>query len=113
MGNSVLLPMTNTLLHVCHACRGRVACHVVLNVSACYQPGTRSYRALSLQTFFQVLSGRFGQWILQGFSAAFYSGSPHDLPGPIHRTRNNGASIPAANWLYQGWTIEAEATHMS
>ena len=55
MGNSVLLPMTNALLHVCHACRGRVTCHDVLIVSVCYQPDTRSYRALSLRTFFQVL----------------------------------------------------------
>ena len=105
--------MTNDPLHVCHAYRCRVACHVVLNVSACYQADTRSYHVLSFRTFFQALVSQI--WTLDSpgaFRRLFMVDLPTISYSPIHRTYNNGASIPAANRLYQGQTVEVDATHM-
>ena len=111
----VLLPVTNALPHVCHARRGSG------DLPRCIERvGLLSAQCPILPRLIlsDLLSGTCHLTALGiGFSGGLRRLFIVDLPtisyNPVHRTRNNGASTPAANRLYQGWTIEPEATHMA
>lgn len=109
-----LLPVTNVPLQVCHACGSRVSCCCGPAASDCCQGVTRSYRALSFRTCTSIGSayalGGGSSRDLRRFFTAWFSST--DSIDPIHQTLHaNGASIPAANRLYQGRTDVIDLIH--
>lgn len=109
-----LLPVTNVPPHVCHARGSRVSCCYRSAASDRYQADTRSYHALSFRTCTSIGSayalGSGSSRDLRRLFIAWFS--PTDSIDPIHQTLHAiGASIPAANRLYQGRTNVIDLIH--